>query len=66
MPSSLWFELRDSGCLSSSRCREYEREARLNQRDYYEARNGCHELHTALNNLRDSNNSKNDKEEKDK
>jgi hypothetical protein len=61
MPSSLWFELRDKGCFShqSSYQRSYDNE----RRDYIEARNGCHELNTASNTLRDKN-SKDDKEDK--
>jgi hypothetical protein len=66
MPSSLWFELRDAGCFSNQS--SYQRSYDNDRRNYIEARNGCHELHTALNNLRDSNsnNSKDDKEDKDK
>lgn len=65
MPSRFWFECRDAGCFSFDSRRSCEREAREIQRDVIEAKNGCHELHTALNEIRDRENSK-DEEKSDK
>jgi hypothetical protein len=62
MPSSLWFELRDAGCFSNQSFARSEREAYLEHRNYVEARNGCHDI---KGNTLSSDNSKDDKEEKD-
>ena len=61
MPSSLWFELRDRGCFGHQS--SYQRSYDNDRRNYIEAKNGCHDI---KGNTLTSDNSKDDKEDKDK
>ena len=60
MPSSLWFKLRGRGCFGHQS--SYQRSYDNDRKNYIESKNGCHDI---KGNTLSSDNSKNDKEEKD-